>query len=276
MSMLILFLMSVFLAGMPRVGLAAEASVSAGSEEGLSVVGGTSYGDDVILELGSVTGEQETPEISTLRSLSPTLLSKPGSVLGARAGMYAAAFATDEPSGVMTGLQMTISDLQVEFDQMTPGILGRGQTQIVINSNVPIGYTLYAAEDLPLHLLGSEIRLNTTNLMEHPREVIEQTTCDDGSCNYETAASWVDEDVPGFGYTVMGSDALGDFDGGNKYKAFADLGSGQEAQPIAREEETEQYLTNRQVNVQYQVGVKGDNEVGVYYNHVNYTLVPNF
>jgi len=274
-----LILLAIFLmsAGVVNHAWGADASVSATNEDNMSVVGGTSYGEDVILELGSVsegTLDDDSSLTSTLNSL-PTL-SRGGDVLGSRTGMYGSAFASDEPTGVVTAIQMTIDDLLVDFPDMTPGILGSADTQIVINSNVPIGYSLYAAEDLPLHTGETEVRLKTVNLRQYPRQLIEDTLGDDGTASYQNAAEWINPDVIGFGYTVTGSDALGDFAGGTRYKAFADLGSDQPAQVIAQELNTTQYLTNRQVDVHYQVGVKGDNEVGVYNNHIYYTLVPNF
>lgn len=249
---------------------------TSGAEDGLSSIAGTSYGEGVVLQLGVVgNGAEDPTQVPTLQSTSTRALSNPGVVLTSPAGMYASAFASDEATGIMTGIQMTMDKLQVDFANVSSGFLATGQTNITINSNIPVGYSLYASEDLPLHLFESEMDLRRPESAVSARQIIEGTKCDDSNCNHEVAGVWINPDIAGFGYTVTGDDAKSDFVGG-LYKAFADQRSGQAPQEIAGLASTSQYLTNRQVNVHYQVGVKPENEAGVYYNHVYYQLVPNF
>ena len=277
MSTIILFLSFWLVAFGSRVEAQQASTVSAQMEdsEGLGAVGGTSSSDNFIMTLGVNQGDDSSDDdlSQTLSLLSPASYRQ---LLTSSCGLYGDSFASGEATGINTDIQFSIDKLWVDFPYMSPGILATGQNELIINSNAPIGYSLYTGEDLPLHLPEMEQRLLVDGLAVYPREIIAATTCDAGDCDDQTAGTWVNGEIAGFGYTVMGDDALADFAGGQKYRAFSDLKLGQPARLIATKDASSQALSQRQLTVRYQVGVRGDTEAGVFQNSVYYTLVPNY
>lgn len=276
MSMIILLLSVLASLRVAPVTLAQEAEVTS--------VGGVSSSENYIMVLGQNDGTDDEPELEMVqlaRNPSPY-----GQVLASSTGMYTDNFATQSATGVTTEVQMTIDSLYVALDNLSPGILVNGESQIVVNSNIPTGYSLYVAQDMPLHLDESEIRLLTEGLRPHPRELIYGTDGDnnlcegqDNRCKYTTDTNgdtWTNQDVAGFGYTVIGEDARDVFGGGTLYKSFASMVDDEPAQRIAGKEWTEQVLSNRVTTVRYQVGARPENEAGLYHNNIKYTLVPNY
>ena len=279
MSIIILFL-SFFCLLSTKVAQAqqiATASAQMEDGEGLGAVGGTSSSDNFIMTLGVNQGDGTSDDGfgQTLSLLSPASYRQ---LLTSQGGLYGDSFASSEAgtTGINTNIQFNIDKLWVDFPYMSPGILATGQNELTINSNAPIGYSLYTGDDLPLHLPEMEERLLMDGLAIYPREIIAATTCDVGDCDDQVAGTWTNGDMAGFGYTVIGDDALADFAGGQKYRAFSDLKLGQPARLIATKDASSQALSQRQLTVRYQVGVRGDTEAGVFQNSVYYTLVPNY
>jgi hypothetical protein len=176
-------------------------------------------------------------------------------------------------------IQLTIDSLNLDFGGMYPGTPVTRQTNILVNSNIPMGYQLYAIQDKLLQL-GHYAQTEFSPPGE--REIINNTTCDNNDCHLNLARTWNDPDVAGFGYTVMSPDAVSDFDGGTKYRPFATKNKGNDTPPdespviIAGLPNTQTHLNNRHLTVQYKVSISPLNTAGVYTNTVDYTLVPHF
>jgi hypothetical protein len=169
-------------------------------------------------------------------------------------------------------LQVSLDNLQISFTGLSPGILRHTTNNLEIRSTVPLGYSLYAIQNKPLHL--STVIPNFNPLSS--RQVIAGTTCDAKDCTITRAAVWKNPNTPGFGYTVKGEDALPEFIG-DRYRPFPALSiPGQQPALIASRPNYGQLLHNQLITVQYQVGVPPEQEAGNYINAIIYSIVPNF
>jgi hypothetical protein len=170
-------------------------------------------------------------------------------------------------------IRISVDALQVHFGSLTPGILQNQETQIQFDSNLPLGYSLYLGQDQNLTLADYY-----QNNLPAPgnRSEIAATRCDDGTCTPTQAAVWENPDVPGFGYTVSGTDMLPDFTGG-KYRPFVNLNQvGTVPVLVAQRANLGQILYQQKLRLRYQVGVAPNNEAGLYANRISLTVVPQF
>lgn len=171
---------------------------------------------------------------------------------------------------VVQAQEMAVDSLNAEIAGLSPGIMAQTSNSILVSSNAPMGYAIYAQENQqPVSLA---VRLGTP-LTE--RNSIPDTTCDDGTCTIDSAGVWDDPDVAGFGYSVVGLDSLADFANGTKYRPFASASKGEAAVKIAEAALTGEALTSRQTQVIYRASVAAGSEAGIYTNSINYTFVPS-
>lgn len=240
---------------------------------------GVSCSQNYVMEVNGEDNDPNDPTITTFNT--STLRSTPR----LRGSNYTNA--NKIISAKNTAIKMRIDKLWVDFGGITPGIFASNTNTITISidedsSFSPMGYALYAAENHSPYMLEDNQRLlNSTTLKPFERQVIPNTSCNGGAdtCNLFTAAIWDNPDQAGFGYTVTCNDKCPAFANGTRYKAFADLSDDvnpQAAQLIAYQDVPSRTLTDRHVNIKYQVSAANENEAGVYTNSIYYTLIPTY
>ncbi|MDO5561371.1 MAG: hypothetical protein Q4G02_01175 [bacterium] len=186
-------------------------------------------------------------------------------------GMFSFFVLTPTPEIYPSAFEVNLDKTAIDLTGLTPGILVQADTNIVVNSNVPAGYSIYVQQDNVLTnsdvYFGKEIT---------ERNTIANTACDANDCTVDSAGVWASNDTAGFGYSVAGIDSLADFAGGTKFRPFATAVRQEQPILIAQDTATDAYLANRQTQVIYKAGSATNNESGVYTNVINYTFVPNF
>ncbi len=168
-------------------------------------------------------------------------------------------------------LIVIIDNLNLNFATLSVGTLAKLENSLQLNSNLPAGYSLYIEQNHPLLLNGSNLSNEAG-----ARNIIAGTSCDDGLCTIEQAGFWSNPNAVGAGYSVAGEDSVADFGGGSKYRPFPSANLGQEPVLIAQDQSVDNVLSDRTIELDYQIAVSGANEAGTYSNIVSYTIVPNF
>ncbi len=225
-------------------------------------------------DFSGVNFDGESANFAISGGMNGLITSAYGQFLASERGMFPMMFQANGPvtqADELPALAINIDKLEVDFPGLTPGIFVENETQILINSNTPAGYSLYAQQNHPLQTIPSE---GVTQLQE--REILPNTTCDNGLCTINVAGTWDNQSVSGFGLTVLGADGASDFENGLAYRPLATATLNQEPVIIAQDLQTSQLLANRVVQVKYRVGATTSNVAGQYTNAVSYTLVPNF
>ncbi len=98
-------------------------------------------------------------------------------------------------------LTLSLSSARMSLGSIAGAGLHKGQVEINISSNKPTSYSLLTAQEM----------------QEDSNWNFPPTFCDGGqeTCTVQKAALWENAKVYGFGYTLAGADAQGDFE--NKY-----------------------------------------------------------
>ncbi len=175
-----------------------------------------------------------------------------------------------EAEATPSAWKITFDKTEIELTGLSPGILVQTDNNIAVTSNVPTGYAIYAQQDHPLYnqdLIFGDIVTE--------RNSLRNTSCDNNDCTATAAATWDNPDKAGFGYSVLGEDALADFAAGTKYRPFATATQTEAPIMIAYDQETTAYLVDRATQVIYKAAAASDNESGIYTNMINYTFVPS-
>lgn len=179
-------------------------------------------------------------------------------------------FSEIEAEATPSAWQITFDKTEIELIGLSPGILVQADNNIAITSNVPTGYAIYAQQDHKLYnqdLIFGEVITDRNSLLN--------TSCDNHDCTATVSATWDNPDEAGFGYSVLGTDALADFQSGTKYRAFATANQDEAPVMIAYDQATTAYLVDRATQVIYKAAAASDNEAGIYTNVINYTFVPS-
>lgn len=157
-------------------------------------------------------------------------------------------------------LQFSVSDIAINFGDITPGEPVTRSTNLLINSNLPQGYQIMAVEN-------HELR-NASN------QNIPDTTCDAGNCTILTAAPWDNPLTYGLGYrcnNISGQICLPDFQSNISYKPLPNSEKDQSPQIIAsNSRETTEAITEQILKVNISQG----QEKGLYQNIIRYIAVP--
>jgi hypothetical protein len=125
------------------------------------------------------------------------------------------------------------------------------------------------------NLLGGEI-LSYENhpLKSATNDVIQNSSCDNGTCTPEIAAIWTNTLTYGFGYRCDSSQKNicdAQFSSLNYFKPYADSSAQHTPVPIL--------LTDKgqsQASVTYKVNISGTQKTGGYYNSITYLAIPKF
>jgi hypothetical protein len=217
--------------------------------------------------MGELLDEEKKSTAQTLEATGGALLRNYRG--GLLRGMYSG---FPDVASASSALKVSTDAPEVNFGPLVSGFFARGQSQLVINSNIPAGYKVYILQDRPMQL--ASLPAGTVAPLE--REMIGGTKCDDDQCSVSKASKWSKPEKAGMGYTVTGVDADTDFDGGSQYRQLPTMSNGESMVQVAEEKNVTQTLVNRSLAVQYQVAVSPANEAGLYTNAVILTVIPNF
>lgn len=174
------------------------------------------------------------------------------------------------PLATTPTVNFTIDRLVMNFGSMYPNTFATQSNNITIQSDSVMGYDLYLQQN---HRLQN---LTATQASPEARQIIANTTCDSGSCNYLYAGAWNDPANAGFGYTVISSDAPNDFGNGTYYRPVATEDLNQDPSLIGQSMLTTQTLGTHTLQVKYQVSISAENVAGNYSNAISYILVPQY
>jgi len=166
--------------------------------------------------------------------------------------------------------EFSISDLDLDFGIMTPGVLSQVDNTLTISTRGAGGYTVYGYETQPMtHHTG------TTE--------IDDTTCDAGTggCDETEAKEWDDADEPGFGFNAQGDTVSSDFKSTDPdcssdsicFRQFADQSNSESMQAIM----SSAYIADDvEALITYQLGIEGIQAAGNYQTSIVYIAVPGY
>lgn len=155
-----------------------------------------------------------------------------------------------------------ISSQFIDFGPITPGAPVTRTNTLTISNGSAYGYTVLASENHPLR--ANQIGVD-----------IPDTTCDTGTCNEQTAATWVNVLTYGFGYrcdNLSGSDCQSGFTPPDNYRQFASSSSGELAFPVMRGVNVGR---NIQSQITYKVNISPTQAAGLYENVITYIATPS-
>lgn len=172
-----------------------------------------------------------------------------------------AGFENTEPS---LPFSVSLSSDLIDFGILSPTNPIVRTVTLSVYSLSTFGYSVIASEDHPLKMSPEASGAN-----------IADVTCDNGECNQETAAEWINSLTYGFGYrcdNVTGADCDSSFSKSNFYKHFANTSNLQLPQSVMSGIGSK----NKDIQVSYKVNIAGTQGEGFYNNIITYIAIPNF
>ncbi|MBU0578747.1 hypothetical protein KJ628_02065 [Patescibacteria group bacterium] len=154
----------------------------------------------------------------------------------------------------------SIDNTAIDLGELTVGVHNSASNKLTITTKGAGGYTIYAYEQNPL------THSNGTN-------TISDTLCDGGTCNQAIAGVWTNQNIPGFGFNVVGDDVAADFLDSTYFRQFADDSTAEDMQVIMS---NVNIVTSSQGTVTYKVGIDGSVAAGNYQTGVVYVAVPGY
>lgn len=156
--------------------------------------------------------------------------------------------------------EFVISDVDIDLGLLIAGVHNTASHNLTISTRGANGYTIFAYELRPLR--------HQNGLTEIP-----DTTCDASDCDETGATVWSDQDIPGFGFNMSGTDIPADFVDSTYFRQFADDSGAENMQVVM---ESDNIAKNNQSTVTYKAGVSGSQASGYYQTGVVYVAVPGF
>lgn len=153
-----------------------------------------------------------------------------------------------------------ISDVTMDLGELIDGAFGTDSHTMEITTRGAGGYTIYAYEEHPLRLIGSS-------------NIINNTTCDAGTCTTSSASIWANPAVDGFGFNIQGDDIPSDFVNNTYFRPFANNEALEAMQPVMS---SPNIAIQRTSTVTYQAAKAGDTAAGQFETAVVYVAVPGF
>ena len=154
----------------------------------------------------------------------------------------------------------SISDLAIDFGELTIGAHSSATNYLTVSAKGAGGYTVYAFEDHPM-------------THENSTDTIADTTCDAGDCSQVIAQAWINQNIPGFGFNMTGTDIKTDFTNNTFFRQFADHSLSETMQPIMSSSSA---VVNHQATVTYKIGVEASQAAGNYQTDIVFTAVPGY
>ncbi|SRR6266568_125595 len=140
----------------------------------------------------------------------------------------------------------------------------------ILSSTNPVIRT----SEISIQLGGEIVTYENHPLFSASRDIIQNTTCDNGACSPEIAALWNNTLTYGFGYRCD-SKQIGSCDPqflqSNYFKQYPNDSGSQspEAVLVSKDSPTKASIT-------YKVTISGTQKTGGYYNSITYLAIPNF
>ncbi len=169
--------------------------------------------------------------------------------------------------------EFSISDLDLDFGSMTPGVHAQVTNDLTISTRGAGGYTVYAYENQPMtHFNGTD--------------QIPDTTCDDDNplpCDETEAKEWTDENEPGFGFNAQGDTVSDDFKSTDDdcssntvcFRQFANR-SQPTPEPMQAVMSSVNIAADETATITYQLGIDGTQAAGLYETSIVYVAVPGY
>jgi len=161
----------------------------------------------------------------------------------------------------------TIDSIGIDFGILSPTFAQTRTNTLTVGNGSANGYQVTAYEDHQLY--GPNFNF------------IPNTTCDNGSCNTQTAAVWTSSTTYGFGYNCSDSNTPthcptggNSFTNNTYYKQFADLTRNQTAQTVMQATTANKATSSASVTITYKVNISGTQAAGVYRNDLFYVATP--
>ena len=191
--------------------------------------------------------------------------------LGTTGGNFAPGTYSGQNYTITTGLPSTtsvkpfsfsISSLFVDFGPLNPGAPVTRTNIIDVSAGSANGYSVLAYQDHPLQDKES-------------KQIIADSTCDDGTCDEAEASTWSNILTFGVAYrcdNIEGFGCLSDFDNKTYFKQFSSLDSKEKAQPIMRSRTP---VESNEAEITYKINIPPTQASGVYENTITYIAIPS-
>jgi hypothetical protein len=183
------------------------------------------------------------------------------------AGTYASNIAVFKPApncAADDGASISVINstaVSIPFGTVSPNTFYQGCQDLIVSSNAAGGYSLAAKEN---HSMRTE-----------SGQTIPDTTCDDGSCDATSSATWVTATNNGFGQTCAnqtGSDCVSAYADGTLFRQFPSEADGEQPQ-VFMTSSTPASATGR---VKYRFSVPQNQAAGTYSNTISYVLTGSY
>lgn len=145
--------------------------------------------------------------------------------------------------------RFTIPDVSVDFGELTPTNPQKRISTILIDPGSAIGYIVLSNENHPLQNIS--------------KNIIPDTTCDDGQCSKTSSSLWTNPLTFGFGYNLNEST--------DNYQPFASDAKNDPPVPIMNGTREK-----NKIQITYKVNISQTQAQGWYNNDITYVATPNF
>lgn len=159
---------------------------------------------------------------------------------------------------------ISLSSDIIDFGILTPTNPVIRTVNLAINSPSVYGYSVIVFENQAL-----------TTLPPASKILIPDTTCDNGRCDAQNAAEWINTLTYGFGYrcdNITGADCDIGFKGVNFYKHFPNVENNDSLQSTMAGFGSKK----KEARISYKVNISGTQAEGIYNNIITFIAVPNF
>lgn len=157
--------------------------------------------------------------------------------------------------------RFSISDNVVNFGLLSP-------TNFIIRK---LGITVVGDPSYYYTIIGYE----NNQLQSEKKQIIPNTTCDDGNCTDEIAGIWTDTLTFGFGYhceNKQGKDCDSNFNNKDMYKKISLGGNNGNGEAIL----TGNTFQEKQATIVYKINIPGSQIPGNYKNTITYLALPMY
>ena len=154
-----------------------------------------------------------------------------------------------------------ISSGAISFGDLKPGEPIIRTNNLTVSPSSAPGYQVTGSEDHELKVLPDGT-------------IIQDTTCDNGSCTQTTAGPWASPLTYGFGYrcdNLSGTDCPAGFSQSNNYKQFANVSKRETAEIVMSGSKVKNI---RKAQISYKVNISAIKPAGTYQNTIMYIATP--
>ena len=165
-------------------------------------------------------------------------------------------------------LSISVSDIFIDFGPLTSGNPVKRAVKLGIVSD-SIDYQIQGFENHPLSS-------NKNPFSASNNQILADTTCDNGSCNEDTEALWINELTFGFGFTCEPIQNCIDFTENDKYKQFADTSRQEKPQAIIASQPQPHSRLTKNTQIIFKANVSANQKPVSLSNTITFIAVPNY